>query len=224
MRRIFRIAAAAVVPLGMTVVLLTSGPAGAGNGNGAPPGAHFTLNIHGVANGQGFNGNSQNDIWVPLVGKCNIDLSQGPANTFGVLNSDCVNNPPAQFELPAPCAIDQTSGLCTSSTTDYSIYARALGKPGGSSNTTPCFTDTTGTYCSTGSYMAVRGTGKSSFSNETTNLLFITQCISGKTQTTPIFSNSLDSYFWSYENTGLRLAQLRFYQVATPVPTSGKNC
>jgi hypothetical protein len=34
--------------------------------NGAPSGPHFNLNIHGVANGQGFNGNNQNDIFVPL--------------------------------------------------------------------------------------------------------------------------------------------------------------
>jgi hypothetical protein len=229
MRRFFRLAAAAVIPLGMTVVLMAAGPASAGNGNGAPPGPHFTLNIHGVANGQGFNGNNQNDIFTPLNGTCTINLSQAAAGTYGVINPDCVNNPPASFQLPAPCAIDSATSLCTTTTTDYSIYARALGKPGGTSNTTPCFTETvsnvTTQYCSTGSYMAVRGKGgKNSFSNVTSNLLFITQCISGKTQTNPIFANSLGQYYWTYDNQGLRLAQLRFYQVPTPVPTSGKNC
>jgi hypothetical protein len=42
--------------------------------------------------------------------------------------------------------------------------------------------------------------------------------------TTPIFSNSNYEYFWKYENEGLRLAQLRFYQVPSAVPTSGKAC
>jgi hypothetical protein len=220
MRR-FVIAALLVATAG---IFGTSVVAFAGTGNGAPSGPHFNLNIHGVANGQGFNGNNQNDIFVPLQGRCDIMLQQAATYDFRVLQSDCVNNPPAEFSLPAPCAISTTTGLCTSSTTVYSVYARALSKPGGSSNTTPCFTDTTGTFCSTGSYMAVRGTGQSKFTNQTDNLLFITQCISGKTVTTPIFGKANAQYFWQYDNQGLRLAQLRFYQVPTTVPTGGTSC
>lgn len=33
----------------------------------------------------------------------------------------------------------------------------------------------------------------------------------------PLFSDPLASYFWSYDNAGLKLAQLRFYEVSTPV-------
>jgi hypothetical protein len=194
----------------------------AGTGNGAPSGPHFNLNIHGVAHGEGFSGSNQNDIFVPLYGSCKIMLQQSYTYDFQVLQPDCINNPTAEFSLPAPCAI--TAGLCSTSTTTYSVYARALGKPGGSSNTTPCFTDTTGSYCSIYSYVATRGTGQSKFTNETDNLLFITQCISGSTVTTPLFSNTLDQYYWQYDNQGLRLAQLRFYQVPTAVPTSGKTC
>jgi hypothetical protein len=197
----------------------------AGNGNGAPSGPHFTLNIHGVANGQGFNGNNLNDIFVPLNGSCKVVLKQALTYDFQVLQPDCVSSPnTAEFELPAPCAIEAGTGLCNSSTTIYSVYARALGKPGGESNTTPCFSDTTGTYCSTYSYVAVRGTGQSKFTNETSNLLFITQCVSHSTVTTPIFGNSNYEYFWKYENQGLKLAQLRFYQVPSAVPTGGKAC
>lgn len=195
-------------------------------GNGAPSGPHFNLNIHGVANGQGFNGNNQNDIFVPLQGKCTIDLVQAATYGFQVLQPDCVNNPPAQFELPAPCAIDPTTGLCTSTETDYSVWVRALGKPGGQSSITPCFTDTTGTFCSLNSTVAIRSKGKSSFSNETSNLLFITLCdtTTGKTVTTPIFSDPNANYLWEYDNQGLRLAQLRFYQIGSPVPTGGATC
>jgi hypothetical protein len=197
----------------------------AGVGNGAPSGPHFNLNIHGVANGQGFNGSNQNDIFVPLNGSCKIMLQQAYTYDFQVLQSNCVSNPTAEFSLPAPCAVAPTSGLCSSSTTNYSVYARALGKPGGSSNTTPCFTDTTNaTYCSIYSYVAVRGTGQSKFTNQTSNLLFISQCVSGSTVTTPIFGNSNYQYFWQYDNQGLKLAQLRFYQVPSAVPTSGKTC
>jgi hypothetical protein len=200
----------------------TFGPRVVGaTGNGAPSGAHFNLNIHGVAQGQGFNGQNQNDIFVPLYGSCKIDLVQTLTYDFQVTQPDCVNNPPAQFTLPAPCSINPLTGLCTSTTTTYSVYARALGKPGGTSTTTACFTDTTGTYCSLTNYVAVRGTGKSSFTNETSNLLFITLCntLTGKTVVTPLFSNPLANYFWQYDNQGLRLLQLRFYHVPSSVPT-----
>jgi hypothetical protein len=197
--------------------------------NGAPSGPHFNLNIHGVANGQGFNGNNQNDIFVPLgstgaPAQCNIMLQQASTYNFQVLQPDCVNNPPAQFSLPAPCAI--SAGACTGTTTYYSVYARALSKPGGTSSTTLCYTDTTGTYCSLTSYVAVRGTANSKFTNQTSNLLFITLCntTTGKTVTTPLFGDSLAQYFWQYDNQGLRLLQLRFYQVGSTVPTGGNPC
>ena len=34
----------------------------------------------------------------------------------------------------------------------------------------------------------------------------------------PLFDSSLVDYLWSYDNSGLKLAQLRFYQCATIVP------
>jgi hypothetical protein len=43
----------------------------------------------------------------------------------------------------------------------------------------------------------------------------------GKTTTsTPLFSQNYENYFWQYDNQGLRLLQLRFYQVPSEVPTS----
>ncbi len=141
--------------------------------------------------------------------RCDILLQQAVTYGFQVLQPDCVNNPPASFELPAPCAI--SAGACTGTTTFYSVYAR---------------TDTTGTFCSLTSYVAVRGTGNSKFTNETANLLFISLCntTTGKTVTTPLFGNSLAQYFWQYDNQGLRLLQLRFYQVGSTVPTGGNPC
>jgi hypothetical protein len=195
-------------------------------GNGAPSGPHFNLNIHGVTGGQGFNGNNQNDIFVPLQGKCQINLVQAPTLDFQVLQPDCVNDPPASFELPAPCAISPTTGLCTSTTTVYSVWARALGKPGGSSSTQTCATDPTGALvCSIGAFVSVqaRKSGKSSFSDVSRDLLFLTTCVNGKSVSTPIFSQNYQNYFWQYDNQGLKLLQLRFYQVPSNVPT-GVNC
>ena len=69
----------------------------------------------------------------------------------------------------------------------------------------------------------VRNAGKSSFSNVSSDLLFLTQCVNGKTVSTPLFSSNFQNYYWQYDNTGLRLLQLRFYQVPSNVPTS-INC
>ena len=207
--------------------LMSAAPALASSttGNGALSGPHFNLNIHGVANGQGFNGNNQNDIFVPLNGSCKIDLVQSATYDFQVTQSNCLTGN-ASFTLPAPCAIDPTSGLCSGTTTYYSVYIRALGKPGGSSTTTTCATDpSTGeTVCSIGAFVAVttRTNGMSSFAIVTSELLFLTTCntTTGKTTSTPIFSPNYQNYFWEYDNMGLKLAQLRFYQVPSPVPAS----
>lgn len=230
--------------LGSVLVLsCTAAPlAFAGTGNGVPSGPHFTLNVHGVANGQGFNGNNQNEIFVPLgtaggpAKQCNIDLVQNPLDSsftddFQVLQPNCVTESPAQFELPAPCAINLVTATCSSTTTLYSVYARALGKPGPGVKATldTCFTDTSGTFCSTNAYVAVRGSGPAGkFSPVTSQLLFISgQCVTGTGGTgstvTPIFGNPNYGYLWQYDNQGLRLLQLRFYQVSSPVPT-GISC
>lgn len=208
------------------VVVFAAGGATAfgGTGNGAPNGPHFDLNIHGVANGQGFNGNNQNNIFVPLFGKCTINLVQALTFDFQVLQPDCVNNPPASFSLPAPCAtVSQLTGLCTSTTTVYSVWDRALSKPGGSSSITTCATDLTNTFvCSINAFVSVktRSTGKSSFTNVSDDLLFLTECVNGKSVSFPLFSPLFSNFLWQYDNTGLRLLQLRFYQVPSNVPTS----
>jgi hypothetical protein len=221
-----KVALSALVVLA-TVLAVSVLTASAGTGNNAPSGPHFNLNIHGVAKGQGFTGNNRNDIFVPLQGKCQINLVQAPTYDFQVLQPDCVNNPPASFELPAPCAIDPTSGLCGTTTTVYSVWARALGKPGGSSSTQTCATDPTdgSLVCSLQAFVSVqtRKSGKSSFSDVSGDLLFLTTCVNGKTVSTPLFSQNYDNYFWQYDNEGLRLLQLRFYQVPSNVPTS-INC
>jgi hypothetical protein len=73
------------------------------------------------------------------------------------------------------------------------------------------------TVCSTTQTVFVRGTGKSSFRNVTTNLTTITLDAAtattlGCTSTTvSLFDPCLQGYFWNYDNNGLKLLQLRFY-------------
>src|SRR2546428_5582531 len=140
-------------------------------GNGAPSGAHYDLNIHGVAQGGSLStGSNGHDIFVPLQGKCAISLSPGD---FQVLDPNCLDGN-AAFQLPNPVA----STTSTTVTTVYSVWVRALAKPGGSSSTTTCGIDITGTLvCSTLQFVSVqtRSSGKSVFRNVTGDLLFISQ-------------------------------------------------
>ncbi|HEX8793553.1 MAG TPA: hypothetical protein VF765_21570 [Polyangiaceae bacterium] len=181
-------------------------------GNGGPSGPHYDLNIIGVSNPKQISNSGGNVIFVPLSGSCKIDLVEG--STFAVLDDNCTDDGVASFQLPNP---DPTN----SGQTTYSVFARALGAPGGTSTTTTCATDpTTGTvYCSIYSSVLVRTSGKQSFTNVSKELLYVYAAIgdSGTVQRFPLFDTALQDYFWDYQNGGLRLAQLRFYQVSTNV-------
>jgi hypothetical protein len=174
-------------------------------------GAHYNLNIIGVPKSKSadMTNNDGRRIFVALNGKTTINLAEGPFQVLDANGTDGV----AQFQLPNPDADGD-------GTTSYSVYARALGKPGGKSTTTTCFTDATGeTYCSVYSMVLVREKGRTSFTNVSQELLYVYVDTDGdgKLERYSLFSDSLADYFWSYDNQGLRLAQLRFYEIATTV-------
>ena len=186
-----------------SLVLAFAGAAsGASSGNGAPSGPHYNLNIIGVQNPKSasMTNTDGHSLFVPLQGKCTINLQQG---SFNVLDRNCTDGS-AQFQLPNP---DPTN----SGQTVYSVYARALGKPGGSSSTQTCFVDTTTneTFCSIYQAVVVRSSGKSTFTNVSQQLLYVYYCdtTTGKIVRTPLFDSALNQYYWSYTNTGLKLAQ-----------------
>lgn len=181
-------------------------------GNGAPSGAHYNLNIIGVPKNKtaDMTGSSGHRIFVPLEGNCRINLSMGD---YKVLDGNCTDGP-AAFQLPSPDP--DNDGV-----TAYSVFARALGKPGGNSTTTTCFDDaqTGDTYCSIYSMILIREKGPSKFTNVSKQLLYVYADTNGDgtVERIPLFSDSLDEYFWSYDNDGLKLAQLRFYEIPTNV-------
>lgn len=201
------------------LVLALGGLASAGqggNGNGAPQGAHYNLNIHGVAHGQGFDpsGNyNGHNIFVKLWGNTKIDLTEG---SYEVLDPDGVDGT-AAFQLPDPCP--NGAAQCTFA---YSVWARAL-TPNGSATMTTCYTDTSGaTYCNTDETMilTLKKTKTGQFTDVSKELLQVCDASTGKYM--PLFDNSNYQYFWSYDNSGLRLAQLRFYPISTTsLNTSG---
>ncbi|MBI5546487.1 MAG: hypothetical protein HY901_21610 [Deltaproteobacteria bacterium] len=205
----------------LVVVITGCGPAGseealgesqAAASSGMPNGAHFNLNIIGMENPKSQEScGSGHVIFVPLSGTTKIMLSEGD---FSVVDCNGTDGP-AAFQLPSPDPDND-------GTTTYSVWARALGKPGGSSTTTTCATDaaTGELYCSLFSAVLVRNTGKSSFTNVSRELLFVYADIDadGDVDRVPLFDSRLQDYFWNYQNAGLRLAQLRFYEVPTTVP------
>jgi hypothetical protein len=180
-------------------------------GNGAPSGTHFTLNVIGVTNPKDVSNSGGSVLFVPLSGSAKINLSEGD---FAVLDNNCTDGSCA-FQLPNP---DPTN----SGTTTYSVYARALGKPGGTSTSTTCATDpTTGeTFCSVYASVQTRDKGKSTFTNVSRELLYIYADINGDgtIDRVPLFDASLQDYFWQYDNNHLKLLQYRFYPVSTTVP------
>ena len=202
--------------LATTALGLAVGPATAGNpstGNGAPSGSHYQLNVIGVSKDKAaeMDGNNGSRIFVPLWSKAKINLTEGD---FGVLDANGTDADGATFSLPSPDP--DGDGV-----TEYSVYARALGTPGGTSTTTTCATDvaTGEEICSTESMVLVRNTGKSTFDNVSRELLYVYYDLDGDgtAELIPLFSDKLEDEFWDYDNKGLKVAQLRFYEHATDV-------
>ncbi len=153
-----------------------------------------------------MDGNNGSRIFVPLWGKAKINLTEGD---FGVLDANGTDTDGATFSLPNPDP--DADGV-----TEYSVYARALGTPGGSSTTTTCATDPTDgeEVCSTESMVLVREAKRSTFDNVSRELLYVYADYDGDgdLDLVPLFDDRLEDYFWDYDNKGLRIAQLRFYE------------
>ena len=92
------------------------------NGNGAPSGPHFNLNIIGVKNTKDkdpeeITSNGRR-IFVPLNDRIRILLQEGP---FEVIDYDGTDGL-ATFQLPA--SDPENDGI-----TEYSVFVRGLGSP-----------------------------------------------------------------------------------------------
>jgi len=209
------------VIVGLVVTGVTTAAVLAGNGNGAPSGAHYNLNLIGVPKEKSAVDTSNSNgkrIFVSLDGRTRILLTEGP---FDVLDYNGTDGE-ASFQLPNP----DPDG---DGTTAYSVYVRALGKPGGKAVLQSCFEDSTGTWCAVDfaggvePIMLERTKGKQSFQNVSRDLLFVDVCVEfdattsacTKTDQIPLFSDDTKTYLWQYDNAGLKLAQLRFYEVPT---------
>lgn len=190
-------------------------------GNGALSGAHYNLNIIGVSKNKTADmTNDGHRIFVPLEGKTSIKLVEG--STFGVIDANGTDANGAKFQLPNPDS--DNDGLTT-----YRVYARSLGKPGGSANMSTCAMSAglDGIYgtsddeeiCSIATLSLSRKAGASKFTDVSKQLLYVYADLNGDgiAERYPLFSDALEDYFWSYDNNGLKIVQLRFYEVPTNV-------
>lgn len=188
-------------------------------GNGGPSGSHFNLNIIGVEKGHSTDNDNSNGrrIFVPLgktgTAACDIHLHQG---AYDVSDYNCLDSDgDADFWLPNP---DNGTGSL-----GYSVWVRALGNPKGSATMRTCFTEfeTASTWCNAGDLIVSlnRLSTPTKFVDVSKQLLQVCADVDTGDGTdlelVPLFSSLGEDYFWHYENTGLRLAQLRFYPIST---------
>ena len=121
----------------------------------------------------------------------------------------------AEFQLPSPDP--NNDGV-----TVYSVWARALGKPGGIGKITTCIPDPENSdlaLCSMYILEMERKKGRSGFADVSKELLYIFADLDGDgtVERYPLFDTRLEGYFWDYDNNGLKLAQFRFYETPSDV-------
>jgi hypothetical protein len=222
-------------------------------GNGGMSGPHYTLNILAKDKKMNIEDCGQGHrIFVPLGEDVQfknklslINLTQGAAGEFRVEDCDATDDDEAEFVLPNPAAV----GDCTA----YTVFIRALGKPGGKADmgtcaeqcveynpalppTDPNWCEVWAEVCSIEVLNLERTRGKQKFENVSKELLTICaeicvdwneegECIETDWVRLYLFDDRLEGYLWKYDNKGLRHAQLRFYETPTcyPIETNGKT-
>ena len=191
------------------VVAMVASGAFAGRGNELPSGPHYNLNIIGVPKDKTADMDRSHGrrIFVPLDRKAKIWLQEG--DRYQVLDANGTDGNGAKFQLPDP---DPDDNLVLA----YSVFARALGTPGGQVTITTCGYDQYGTeYCSTESRLMVRDKGKPVTVNVTKDLLtvYVDLGLGAGLKRYALFDDALQNYFWDYDNRGCKLVQLRFYEI-----------
>ena len=187
------------------------------NGNGAPSGQHYNLNLIGKdkTNILPNDDNNGHRIFVNLYKRSKITLEEGP---FEVIDADATDGK-ATFQLPKPENQYDAEGNYLAPGA-YEVWIRPLGKPGGNGDITTCAIDPVSgeEVCSTNNVILVRDKGKSTFGDVTKELTTITYCVEYDTggicidyDTVDIFDPILEDYLWSFNNNGLKIVQLRFY-------------
>ena len=225
-------------------LLLLAAPLGAQNLDNYLSGPHYNLNIIGVDAGKTatMSNSNRHTIFVGLGKKGNNPVTVTtyiwlkPGYDFRVCDGngfdaarDCETGATfkpqgATFQLPCNTSLtyDPATGCPPEvAQRSYSVWARALGKPGGSASAMTCATDlaTQEVVCSTTNALTLdRGKGKSLWQDATKQLTSLVADIDGDgdLETVPLFGDGFADFFWQWDNQGLKNAQIRFY----PYPVS----
>ena len=202
------------VIIGLTVALPTFAQVGQGLS-----GPHYNLNIIGVSHPKttAMDLTDRHTIFVPLSGSVKISYVAG--TEFQVLDGNCTDADGCTIEVPS----DPLGDLC------YNVYATGLGKPNAGQVivNADCTIDGLIGSCADAlllnSFTVDRPKGKPRPQN-ISDVFRATGCIdvnssgfcdSGDLQFTNVWIFNIPqllSYFWDYNNTGLKLMQVRFYQ------------
>jgi hypothetical protein len=253
MKKIYAPILAAILVMAAFLVITPQVMAGNNNnGNNAPSGPHWNLNIIGVQKDK--KGNFQDydpttdgynnpptahdnghrifvDLWSTKNGvttTTKIWLVKG--DNFQVIDPDGTDGR-ATLQLKDPFLQDDP-GEEDYWTVEYQIYVRALGKPGGKANITSGFLDELGTQWLSVENVTLERTknGPPKFSEKTLELTTIYVDITDDGVDNPVryrlFDNELWQYFWDYDNHGLKLCQIRIYEIPKTlegpgIPTNG---
>ena len=255
-KEVFRLKKIIAILLCVSLVMLFVAPVSAAP-SGAPDAQKlYQLNIIGVQNPKTalMDDSSGRVIFVPMTGPAKIELQEGE---FAVLDGNATDGA-ARFQLPKPGLDPYVVGqdmTDVDTLSDYSVYVRSLGKPGGWTTITTCadLVDSSfagllsgtfvkalnragefGGYASVeqvGQDITMRTKGKTSFTNVTAELTTIVFRVEVDTTgdgltdiiqyvRVPIFDDIIQGEYWEYDNHGLKLLQVRFYDCQTDVSLS----
>jgi len=181
-----------------------------GNGNGAPCGPHFNLNLIGVPQGKTATITSGNRIFIRYEGRTDILLQEGD---YQVIDGNGTDGE-ASFRLPNPDPEGDGGQLA------YSVWIRPVAG-NGSISFASCFTEfeTNTTWCYAGD-LVQNLTKTNKFTDVSRDLLQVcadtdTSLTGTNLQLVPLFSDLGEDYLWQVDNDGMRNVQMRFYDLAT---------
>jgi hypothetical protein len=181
-----------------------------GNGNGAPSGGHYNLELIGVPRNKTASITNGNRIFIYYEGQVDILLSEGP---YKVLDGNGTDDGEASFQLPNPDPENDGGTLA------YSVWVRPVAGKGDISFAS-CFTeaDGSGTWCYAGELVQNMRKRKT-FVDVSKELLQVCADVDDgagtSLQLVPLFDEQGRDYFWHVDNDGMRNVQMRFYDIGT---------
>lgn len=178
--------------------------AAAEGGGGVPGGVHYSLNLSGSDKNKADMANAApGTIYVSLSSDCRINLYEG---AFSILDRNCQDGT-SSFQLPDIGTLNNTLS--------YAVWIKAIRAPSESEKAVSCATDPVdgALVCSLGNSILLKSQGTRSFIDISSDLLYTNLDLAGKgvVERFSIFDPKLQGFFWEPDNSGQKLAQIRFY-------------